>query len=417
MSINHQITLNKEHFHKISAYRHHYGEYLEYVLDEIIKIAKLININTNLIADEVTNIKIQDTKLIIHTVKHPQSLCTTKYAIITIGHIIEHKSPNFLNNINYCAASIFLSKSFGEIKDYKKIGIIGSRLTAIDIVTFLTNIGYNNKIYMFSREGALPTVRGKKLTVPTKIFNSISSKDISQINVEQMVDLIFSEINNILPTPITKDVLFRQYNPLLRLRQELFLANCKEILWQAALSSIAEKISVIWPILNENTKLDFMSKYYSKWLQYLGAFPIPSATLIYNLIRRKQLELYQLESILYNKHHFQIITTKGEYISEIEYLVDATGFYNNIEKCSSQLIQNLLSQRIVTRNTIAGVNVDYTSCQVQGHNGLFENNIYALGDITRGVHLTTADLSQLNLHSKRIVSSIFTSKATLSTEI
>ncbi|MBP9742411.1 MAG: FAD/NAD(P)-binding protein [Burkholderiales bacterium] len=405
---HHNVNCFKKNVQEVSIYRHHYGEYLQYLLNNILHIANSININIDIIQKEVLDIDIQQNILLVKIFGLERKSIATNFAILTIGHIISPTFSNLANTQHYHTALEFLNVPIQQIKQYKKICVIGSRLTAIDMIVFLNNIGYSKKIYMTSRTCMLPAVRGTITEYTPQIITTIPLENFKTMSANEIIHFILAEINQSLKIPLTQYNLFNNYNSIARLRQEIYLAKTTNRVWQAAITAIAKVAGELWMHISEDVKLELINTYHGVWLTYLGAFPIISAQLLYKLLKKQRLELIRGMILLSSKDNlFTITQNTGEIVTGIDCIIDATGFCNDIRKFESTLIKNLLQKNIITPNKISGINVDYMTCRVQNSNSFYHEKIFALGDISRGVHLTTADLTQLNQHSKRMINFIF----------
>ena len=71
------------------------------------------------------------------------------------------------------------------------------------------------------------------------------------------------------------------------------------------------------------------------------------------------------------------------------YIVNATGQGHDVACYEDALIQALLSKGVIQPHPSGGIQADFHTSQVYDGKGSLQSHIYALGEITRGVHFYT----------------------------
>lgn len=185
--------------------------------------------------------------------------------------------------------------------------------------------------------------------------------------------------------------------------------------WQSVMMTIYPLLPMLWRALSVRARHTFLEKYYSIWMTYLGAFPLPNAERILPLLKTKQLQVHGgVLSLSYNKHQrsFTIQHVSGSerggkktsvHKSTVKYVIDATGPGYKAQGKGSQLIMALLERGLVTPNPCGGIRVHTKSFNVIDAKGKRVQNLCAVGDLTRGDWFATLDLAQLRTQIKMAV--------------
>ena len=141
--------------------RHYFGQYLELMAIRTQKNANDLGVKiTYLTNHEVLNIQDRgDGTVYIQT---PHGNYQSDYLILGSGHMPSTNFTDFVGNDGYMHNPLDMHV-YKEIDPNASVGIIGSRLTAIDTALKLKQMNHHGKLYMVSRSGLLPTVLGKEV--------------------------------------------------------------------------------------------------------------------------------------------------------------------------------------------------------------------------------------------------------------
>ena len=123
---------------------------------------------------------------------------TYNYVILAIGGKVDTNIYGLSEVENFISNPYPLMQNLDNINLNKKIGIVGSSLTAIDCFLLLKQKGCKN-ITMISRRGILPSVRGKDSKYNLNFFTKEKIKCLENININKLLGLFLEEfiINNI----------------------------------------------------------------------------------------------------------------------------------------------------------------------------------------------------------------------------
>lgn len=337
--------------------------------------------------------------------------------ILCIGHLPPADYREFISKPNYFHSPWPIQQFISNVPKYKDVHVIGTRLTAIDVVLTLVSNGHTGKITMVSRSGMLPCVIGAsnaytKQYLTLEAISEITANGTQPLPLATLLELFKKEMEfaekksididklpNGKPVKSAKDWLEREIS---RAKNEIRP-------WQSVLGSLYPIVPNIWNALTNQDKKEFLKKYYSLWMTYLAAFPIENAKKILDLLISGQLIVVGgLESISFQeqKQYYEVLLNDGSVI-QANYLINGTGAGHDVTKADSKLLENLLVGKLITPHPLGGIEIDFVTLNVIS-NTLAKRvieNFFVVGDVTWGACMATADLGQIGREAKRVVNS------------
>jgi len=292
------------------APRYIYGHYLEHILNNALREAQEKTIDFEFINQEVSGI-FEGQKLII-SLEDGNNFEVDEIALASSFKQsqlpLEFSSKNFIKDL-WSETSI----NFHQNPPLNKtIGLIGSGLSAVDVIIGLKKNNFNGKIIAISRHGNLP----KKSFAPA---------DIDLIKVEDAKNGVL-----FLCLKIRK---FLKANPQFDLRQ--------------VVASIRNITQDLWHNFDEKNKKLFLRRLMSYWNIFRHSAPATSVEMVENAILDGQVVIKKgsIKNIV-AKDEKIIITTKNEEIA-LDLLVNCLGFEFKAKKyplLSQMISRNLLKE-------------------------------------------------------------------------
>jgi uncharacterized NAD(P)/FAD-binding protein YdhS len=299
--------------------RNIYGQYLKKLSTDFFKLADDLKIDYELIQKTVIDI---DQGFKIYT----ENLIFDADEIILSSSFVQSK-------LNYCLKDEKLisplwsknSIDFHQKNNFKiddKICIIGTGLSAIDVLVGLNAKNFTGKIYAISRRGNFPKPHFIQQ-------NSIPNQEI--INFIEDLDIKTGLINISLK--------FRKY-----------LKNNKDYDLRHLIDSIRGKTKFLWQNLDEKNKIVFLKKLLPYWNIFRHRVPSSSLEIINKMIKNNQLEVIKssVKSIEKCDGKFVIKTTNKTI--DCDYVVNCLGFDYNIK--NYPLIDSMLNKNLLKKDLI-----------------------------------------------------------------
>ena len=313
------------------APRRIYGEYLEGITKEAFVEAQKNNIEVEFVEDEV--IEILPCEQILKRVQdedvkspHPElvlgsSLITTKNKksfqanqILIATSFKQSNLPFDLNSPNLVKQIWDFPKTFHE-KNFtnETICLIGSGLTAVDVIVGLSKKNFTGKVFIISRRGNLPKKHFAKIH---PLPNLISVSD-----AKNGVVFLTRKIRN-----------FLRQNPQYDLRY--------------IIDSIRHNTTELWQNLDNKNKKLFL-RLLPYWNIFRHRAPAFSIEIIEEMIESKQLELKKKGVKKVSEKNGKIFVQIHDEEIECDYLVNCLGFEFKPEKYPllKQMIENGLLKK------------------------------------------------------------------------
>ena len=158
-------------------------------------------------------------------------------------------------------------------------------------------------------------------------------------------------------------------------------------------------------MLSLQDKQIFLNKYHSLFLTYLAAIPVENAKAIYEMLEKGILEVHGgLAGIEGKDGHFILQTEHGAFTAD--HVFNATGPGYNPE--SNRPITRLLSHKYAKAPPCGGIWVDPETKNIANNKGFIEENLYAIGELTRGCFWAVTDMYMVNMQCKKTAAALAT---------
>lgn len=298
--------------------RNIYGEYLQKIRDDFFNLAKDLKINYDLIREEVIDV---DKGFLIHTKNAnfdaDEIVISSSFVQSKLNYyIVDNKliSPLWSkNSINFHQKNNF--------KNDDKICVIGTGLSAVDVIIGLNAKDFHGKIYAISRRGNFPK-------------SHFSQQNISNQNIIDIID--------------DKDAKLGIVNISLKFKK--YLRDNKNCDLRHLIDSIRSKTKSLWQNLDEKNKKLFLKKLLPYWNIYRHRVPSSSLEIINKMIENNQLEIIKSSIKSINKKEEKFIVEFEKSSQEFDYIVNCLGFDYNIK--NYPLIESMTKKNLLKKDLI-----------------------------------------------------------------
>lgn len=378
--------------------RYIFGQYLNYLAKKFQSEAAKMNIKVSyLTSTEVFNIN----KNVKHyLIKSTQGDLQADYVILCTGHMPSNSYREYIGKPGY-SPNPWNNDSFLKVQPNESVGILGTRLTAIDIVVKLRSQNHSGPITMISHNGLLPTVLAKKIPPYQLQYLKLDSLPDS-IQLSYILKMFFKEISLVLNEPCGFDSIVKSYqdiNPLSWIHKEIDQAERDAKPWQQVMFSFYPMIPDIWQRMDLENQRKFILEYSSLFMTYLAAFPLENAYKIKNLLESGQLKVVGGLQLIKQYNGKFILQGKTEYV-KTDHLFNATGPGYNIKH--QTLFINMLNQGLIRQHPLGGIDIKPETLQVFNSQKQLNPGLFAIGELTRGKYLMTSDLATVVKQASKV---------------
>lgn len=376
-----------------------YGKYLIDRFTPYFEDEKVTHIQETIIDLEV----LEQESGLCYRLKSNKGWSDTIYDAVffAIGHPPYNDYYNLAGAENYTHNPYPMHEKLNAIDPSKKIGVVGSGATAMDLMRYLhLNFDLKHPLIFYDPnppfnfvnipyEGELPFTFNKKWIAKEK------DKHDGFIPFERLLEVFKEDMaKGGLDNPAA---VYEKYKEsTFELKREAFETNDQKLaLMQTYSSELVSLLPHLFNALSGEDKVYYLENYHSKLLFIKSRVPNLTFKWLFELYDAGKLRVVGgLEDIiLKDDGHFIVKAAETE---EIDFLINATGFNMNIEKVAerSELIQNLFDKEIILPHRNGNfILVDWPETRVMNQRyGLMENLIF-LGLLIGGTQHENNDAS------------------------
>jgi uncharacterized NAD(P)/FAD-binding protein YdhS len=305
--------------------------------------------------------------------------------ILALGHLPSRR---------YSAAEggpSFLPSPWGDLDlpAGHTVGIIGTRLTAIDAALALRERGHTGRIVMASRSGRLPSVKGRVVLPELRLLpRFVCGHRAGTATLRQVAEIIGREIEAAEKRPIDwTAALHPPPTTPAGLRRDLELADSPG---QSVLAAIVSWVPDLWRILDLPGRDLFMDSYLSLWAGRIASFPAITARRLLAMMDSGRLTVRGgLAAIEPAGARHRMCFDDGPHL-DADVIINATGpGYGPDSMAQNPLTAHLLRTGLAAPHRHGGIAVDLRTFEVTGARGRPGRGLHILGDLTRGEFLAT----------------------------
>lgn len=379
-----------------------FGLYCENYFQKIINSAGEHKLKIKIIQQEVTSLqKINNQyKLITKNA----GVFYSDIAILALGNVSDNRFKDL-----YC--DHFYNSPYPtnklNIPKEASVGILGSRLSAIDAAIALHKNDHQGKLTFISRGGYLPSIRSPSYSFQLKFITPDLLRRYKKITIRTIINWVTKEVENELGIKSSFSNWFnRPHDPKQYLESEFKMYHTQErTVWQAVLIALNANIATMWHKLKDADKMIFNAFFKSKWTAYRVGIPLENAKKIYHLFNTKQINLIKSPITILIKND-KFVVTRESHQDEFDYLINATGNCSDLKTIQSSLLQDMYKSGLVNPHRFGGVEIDVDTSNIINSDGLCEDNLYIVGNLTSGAYLFTSVLEINVAHTNRIAERI-----------
>lgn len=360
--------------------RRYFGEYLREVFDRSVKEAGLRNITVEFHREEITDVLHSDKKFKLRL--HDQRDRYYDFLFVTTGNDINIDCYNLKEAPGFFHSPFPLSQFQSLIKRKDvDIGVIGTRLCAVDVANYLVQCNGSLKVDLLSRSGKLPrTARPMdphRLTVLTEqaIMRRVHANE-GWITLAQAKELLAEEVRAHCSAPAWVEQLFIDPDSL--------QTDCENH-WKLynILAATNYVSSLVWRYLPDREKSIFLKRYSSKWLHFRIGIPWESYQAIKTRMDRGEIGVNGgVANVKALSRGFEVHFSNGS-VKRYDTIINATGIKRNIDDRSSLFSRALLLKRLFQANPFGGIKVCPDTCSARVR-GVDNRRLKVIGQLTCG---------------------------------
>ena len=391
--------------------RYYFGLYLKHLATQIQDEAESLGIKiTYLTNNEI--ISIQKDSHGQFQLESKEGKYKADYVALCTGHMASSAYSKLIGKSGY-QHNPWADDTYTNLDPNEDVGVIGTRLTAIDVTCKLFSKQHKGKITLYSRSGLLPSALAKKVPpyplqyLTLNNLSSLTRLGLQPLKLDILLDLFWKEIsaaeksNHTFESIVKTD---KDITPVAWLTREIKAAEAGPRPWQQVLFSLYPIIPSIWDLMNIADQRLFLEKYYSTYMSYLAVLPLDNAHKIKSYLESGQLKIQGgLSDIEHDDKKFSLWFTNGEKVATTQ-LINATG--PSYDPTPIPLCRKMFVQGIASAHPLGGINVNPQTLQVVDIRGNLHAGLFAIGELTHGVTLARNEITTISFQARQVATSI-----------
>lgn len=278
-----------------------------------------------------------------------------------------------------------------DIAPDAEVAVIGSGLTAVDVVLTLSRWGHRGRISLLSRRGILPTVRQRPVEFALDRFTPEHFRAMAArgetLTLAEAAEVMRGELEAAGAdyTGIVHEVTCAENeDPLARLKRHLSTVDDPGLGMRILQRAVPDTGPDVWPLLPEADKNTLLKEHYRTIMSLCCPMPPSSAAVLLDLAAEGQLELLRgLESLRATPDgRFHAVTAAGERTPDV--VINAVSPpTHRISPHAEPLIDSLVNASLARRHPRGGLHVERATSRLIAQ-GVPQERLYALGDLASG---------------------------------
>lgn len=393
-----KAVVDAEHKHLPRTW---YGEYLKEKLDSAVSYCQPTIIKEDVqtidrLADGRFRVQSESGNYVVDCVH----LCTGHLPYQDPYHLKRH--PHFIYH------PYPVQEKLAHIPQGRRVGVIGTSLTAIDMMRVLRASDPTIKLSFFSQSGYFSSVRGSE---PLYEMTYLTAERLADekargdgfIRLDMLIDWFKKECEE---KEIDWQSVFEDFGLGSREQLAQQLENSGDLgKVQAILHQLDDMLPEFWLALRDTDKQRFLNEYSAQFETIRSPMPRQSVEDLVQLWQSGEITVYGgMREVFVDDEHFEVVLANGKWVA-VDYLINASGQEKRVSLATDQspLITHMLSHRLIQSEEFGGVQVEWPSLRAISQRYGIITNLYIHGQLIHGIQHGNNTAGMLMRHAHHVV--------------
>ncbi|MHB9864528.1 FAD/NAD(P)-binding protein [Streptomyces sp. YIM S03343] len=398
-----------------------YGEYLEESADTAVDTLRRGGWRVETVPSAVTEAVRESRRVLLGTGGGPAR--AFDYVVLCVGGDGPTDVYGLRGVPGFVADPYPVSRSLRRIGADEHVAVIGSGLTAVDIVLSLAARGHRGPISLLSRRGVLPGVRQRparfrlRHLTPERVRHEAAvRRELTLGDVAAVLRAELHEAGADLRTVVREIDRVDLEDPVNRLRRQIGEVDSSNLGLRILQRAVPETGPDLWPVLREQDRLHILHAHYRTVMSLCCPMPPGSAAVLLDLAEAGQLRTVSglLGVVPAEEGGFDVLAADGTEFRATKVINAVHSSRARIPTGALSLVTSLVEARAAGRHPHGGLQLARaTSRLTRGDRP--DPRLYGLGTIAAGALFFTFGIPSLVDRSQDIVTAIRDHSATATT--
>ncbi|AHH97365.1 hypothetical protein KALB_4001 [Kutzneria albida DSM 43870] len=393
-----------------SAYvsRSDYSHYLSHCLEDKLAEAARSGVEVVRTRTEVADCEVDETHLELVA---DTALPRFDRVVLCLGDLTSTSYQGFRGHPSY-VHSPWRAAGLSSISTGARVGVLGTSLTAIDVLLSLRAQGHQGEIVCLARQRGLPAVQPEVLQ-PHRLrhlthdaVRAMTHDHRRKLSLREVAGLFARELDGLGAVDLATAHAHGATDALELLAEDVHRARTGQVRWYSALDATSELTPTLWRHLDDEAKAEFLDKHMSVWSRFRHPMPLVNAQRVAAIAETGRLAvltgLRAIHATTSGGFDVQHGSASAPSVRTVDHLVNATGTGANPWLVDSPLLRSLLRRNHLSAHPFGGVDVDFDTMAARGPDGTCSNRLFFIGPLTRGVHFYTNSIETNLANSVRL---------------
>ncbi|MDQ0773219.1 putative NAD(P)/FAD-binding protein YdhS [Streptomyces aurantiacus] len=366
-----------------------YGDYLEQCARGALTRLAARGSRIGLVREGVVDLVREDGSLVAYTAgRVPYVL---DHAVLCVGTGEPADPHRLAGRPGFVADPYPVVRRLAGIGERDRVVVLGSGLTAVDVVLSLTAAGHRGEILLASRRGVLPSVRQRPVEHAPRYFTTAYFRAMAERGERlALADAVALMGTELAAAGSRIDAITREIasggseDPVARLRRQLGLVDGTDPGLRILQRAVPDTGPDVWPLLSEHDRSQLLRDHYRTVMSLCCPMPPASAATLLERADRGLLKVVRgVERIAAGPlEGFQVHSADG--VRRADVVVNAVSPpAHRVPRGAAALIDSLTERGLASPHPRGGVRVARATSGLCT-DGETDRRIHALGDLASG---------------------------------
>ncbi|MBD3145490.1 FAD/NAD(P)-binding protein [Microbispora bryophytorum] len=389
-----------------------YGEYLEQTAYAALGELRRQGWRVDLVGAAVTGARRTADHVLLST--GGTSAAAFDYAVLCVGGDGPRDVYGLTGAPGFVPDPYPVSGKLRHVGERQDVAVIGSGLTAVDVILQLDAQGHEGRITLLSRRGVLPAVRQRPLELELRHLTKSHMRSLArqrrEMSVEEFTAVVRAELVEAgadLDAIRAEIVDVDMEPPVDRLRRHLAAVDSPDPGLRILQRAVPDIGPDVWPLLTERDRAAMLRSHYRTVMSLCCPMPPSSAARLLELVDAGRLEVRSgLQKVAVRSGGgFELATSDGEVIGADTVINAVNASEDRIPAAARSLVTSLTTGGAASPHPHGGLRLAReTSRLIAG--GAPDPRLYGLGTIGAGALFFTFGIPSLVDRGEDIVAAI-----------